>query len=60
MSRDFVEILSALSAAGARFLIVGAHALAGHGTPRATGHLDVWMPALRVREFNFSSSSDAV
>jgi len=31
---DFVEILSALFAAGADFLIVGAHALAAHGVPR--------------------------
>jgi hypothetical protein len=45
MSRDFVEMLSALSAAGVRFLIVGAHALAAHGTPRATGDLDVWVQA---------------
>lgn len=36
MNRDFVEMLSALSAAGAEFLIVGAHALAAHGHPRAT------------------------
>jgi hypothetical protein len=27
MNRDFVEMLSALSAAGAEFLIVGAHAV---------------------------------
>ena len=45
MSRDFVEMLSALSAAGARFLIVGAHALAAHGVPRATGDLDIWIQA---------------
>ena len=45
MSRDFVEMLAALSAAGAKFLIVGAHALAAHGTPRATGHLDIWIQA---------------
>jgi hypothetical protein len=45
MSRDFVEMLSALSAAGVRFLVVGAHALAAHGTPRATGDLDVWVQA---------------
>lgn len=43
MSRDFVEMLSALYAAGARFLIVGAHALAAHGMPRATGDLDIWI-----------------
>lgn len=45
MNRDFVEMLSALSAAGARFLIVGAHALAAHGVPRATGDLDIWIRA---------------
>lgn len=36
-------MLSALSAAGADFLIVGAHALAAHGHPRATGDLDLWL-----------------
>lgn len=45
MNRDFVEMLSALSAAGVRFLIVGAHALAAHGAPRATGDLDIWVQA---------------
>ena len=34
MNRDFAEMLSALSAAGAEFLIVGAHALAAHGILR--------------------------
>ena len=43
MNRDFVEMLSALCEAGARFLIVGAHALAAHGAPRATGDLDIWI-----------------
>ena len=45
MSRDFAEMLSALSEAGAEFLIVGAHALAAHGRPRATGDLDIWVRA---------------
>lgn len=43
MNRDFAEMLSALSEAGAEFLIVGAHALAAHGLPRATGDLDIWV-----------------
>jgi hypothetical protein len=43
VNRDFVEILSELSAAGAEFLVVGAHALAAHGRPRATGDLDIWI-----------------
>ena len=43
MNRDFAEMLSALSDAGAEFLVVGAHALPAHGTPRATGALDIWI-----------------
>ncbi len=43
MERDFVEMLSALNAAGAEYLVVGAHALAAHGVPRATGDLDIWV-----------------
>jgi hypothetical protein len=43
VNRDFAEMLSALSEAGAEFLIVGAHALAAHGAPRATGDLDIWV-----------------
>jgi hypothetical protein len=43
LNRDFVEMLSALCGAGAEFLIVGAHALAAHGLPRATGDLDIWI-----------------
>jgi hypothetical protein len=40
---DFTDMLSALSAEGAEFLVVGAHALAVHGHPRATGDLDLWI-----------------
>lgn len=43
MNRDFSDMLSALSAGGAEFLVVGAHALAAHGRPRATGDLDLWV-----------------
>lgn len=43
MNRDFVEILSELSAAGAEFIVVGAHALAALGVPRATGDIDIWV-----------------
>lgn len=43
MNRDWLEMLDALSGAGAEFLIVGAHALAVHGRPRATGDLDIWI-----------------
>ena len=43
MNPDFLDLLAALVRAEARFLIVGAHALAAHGLPRATGDLDVWV-----------------
>lgn len=43
MNEDFLDILRALTAEGARFIVVGAHALAGHGIPRATGDLDIWV-----------------
>ncbi len=43
MNRDFVEMLSALCDAHAEFLVVGAHALAVHGCPRATGDLGIWV-----------------
>ena len=43
MNRDFVAMLSALSEASAEYLVVGAHALAAHGLPRATGSLDLWV-----------------
>jgi len=36
-------MLSALSDEGAEYLVVGAHALAAHGVPRATGDLDLWV-----------------
>ena len=45
MNRDFVEMLSALFEAGAEFMVVGAHALAVHGTARATGDLDICVRA---------------
>lgn len=43
MNKDFLEFLTALLRADARFLVVGAHAMAAHGVPRATGDLGVWV-----------------
>ncbi|MBX7081132.1 MAG: nucleotidyltransferase [Nannocystaceae bacterium] len=42
---DFVDFLRCLVAAECDFLVVGAHALAVHGSPRATGDLDVLVRA---------------
>ncbi len=43
MNPDFEDFLRALTETGARFLVVGAHALAVHGVPRATGDMDIWL-----------------
>ncbi len=43
LNEDFRDALAALLKAEARFLVVGAHALAVHGAPRATLDLDVWV-----------------
>lgn len=43
MNEDYRDILMALVQEEARFLIVGAHALAVHGYPRATIDLDIWI-----------------
>lgn len=43
MNQDYHDILAALVAQGARFIVVGAHALAAHGYPRATVDLDLWI-----------------
>lgn len=40
---DFRDVVRALGAANAEFLVVGAHALAIHGVPRATGDLDLFV-----------------
>lgn len=43
LNDDFLDALRALLSAGAEFLVVGAHAMAVHGVPRATGDLDIWV-----------------
>ena len=43
MNEDFIDLLVELLDADARFIIVGAHAMAVHGVPRATGDMDVWV-----------------
>jgi hypothetical protein len=41
LAPDFNEFIGSLNAHGVEFLIVGAYALALHGSPRFTGDLDV-------------------
>ena len=59
MNQDFQDMLAALLASGARFLVVGAHALAVHGVVRATGDLDIWVLADAVNAERIGRRSDA-
>ena len=43
LNEDFRDGLSEFLSAQARFLVVGAHAVAVHGIPRATGDLALWI-----------------
>jgi hypothetical protein len=43
VTRDWFDMIEALLAQGARFLVVGAHAMAVHGVPRGTQDLDLWV-----------------
>lgn len=47
MTDDWFDLLAALLDGEVRFLVVGAHALAAHGIPRATQDLDVWIEPTR-------------
>lgn len=46
-SRDYEEFIEFLNQIGARYLIVGAHAVAFHARPRATKDLDVFVEPTR-------------
>jgi hypothetical protein len=43
LNEDYKEILLILLGNKARFLIVGAYAMAAYGYPRATGGFDIWV-----------------
>lgn len=43
LNENFRDMLLALNDANVRFLLVGAYALAAHGSPRATGDIDFWV-----------------
>jgi hypothetical protein len=40
---DFKEFLRSLNARGVEYLVIGGHAVAFYGYPRATADLDVWI-----------------
>lgn len=43
LNEDYKDMLLALSAEKARFMLIGAYALAVHGYPRATMDIDIWV-----------------
>jgi hypothetical protein len=43
LNRDWTEFLRALISHRVRFVLVGGHAVAGHGEPRLTEDLDVFV-----------------
>ncbi len=43
LNEDYKDILSALLAHEAEFILVGAYAMAAHGFPRATMDIDIWI-----------------
>jgi len=47
LSRDYEEFVELLNRSGARYLIVGAHAVAFHVRPRATKDLDLFIEPTR-------------
>jgi predicted nucleotidyltransferase len=64
LPKDFKEFLSLLKSHGVRYLLIGGHAVAYYGYPRATGDLDIWIAvdpenATRtveaIREFGFDT-----
>lgn len=45
LNENFRDMLLALNDAGVKYPLVGAYALAAHGSPRATGDIDFWVEA---------------
>jgi hypothetical protein len=51
--RDWSEFLRLLISHRVRFVLVGGHAVAGHGEPRLTEDLDVFIaPAIKLQHLN--------
>jgi hypothetical protein len=65
LNRDWTEFLCALISRRVRFVLVGGHAVAGHGEPRLTEDLDVFVEptianARRLREALIDFGFEAV
>lgn len=45
MNEDFLDLISAFIDAEVHFVVVGGYAVAAHGHPRATKHIDIFVDA---------------
>jgi hypothetical protein len=43
LTKDFREFFQCLNARGVEYLVIGGHAVAFYGYPRATADLDIWI-----------------
>lgn len=59
LTRDFREFLQCLNAHAVEYLVVGGHAVAYHGYPRATADLDVWVAVNRTNAGRLVSALSA-
>jgi predicted nucleotidyltransferase len=57
LTKDFREFLQCLNDRGVEYLVIGGHAVAYHGYPRATADLDVWVA---VNETNAARLVDSL
>jgi len=48
LTKDFREFLQCLNDQGVDYLVIGGHAVAYHGYPRATADLDVWVAVSEI------------
>jgi hypothetical protein len=48
LPRDLIELFSAFADTDVRYLLVGGHAVAAHGRPRATKDVDLWLSPARA------------
>jgi hypothetical protein len=59
LNNDYKDILRALSEKKAKFIMVGAYAMAAHGYPRSTMDIDLWiMPEQENASLVFQALKD--
>ncbi len=46
LNQDFTDLLTELNHYKVQYLLIGAHAMAAHGVPRATGDMDIFYAAI--------------